>query len=366
MKAEIKIGFIVWLLLVPVVLILWYGWLGIIGEFLAYCSVAGVIIYTSVILNLDGPRKYKYKMADWLDPANQYHPSGYDADKWNVLLDTHFHTRHSDGAMTVEEGIAWHVAMGFNAFFVTDHDTLSNADDIRRLKERYKDQILVMQGVEISTKRGDIAVLGLKEWDFSKFEGLDADEKVQRVVEEAHRQGALVGICHFPWSTGGEKPRWKPGTHLSRKKALDLGFDLMECCNWDDDISPIDDESLAFCQQHQGEIAPVAVTDMHQPDKDRLYGWTLLHVDEFSEEAVLSELRARRTDVLIMPGGVPYPTKHAENPRYAVIKPLSMLGAMFVSLHKGGSISNLDKKGVVAWFVYLVVLFLIIEFFKII
>jgi hypothetical protein len=169
MKPEVKIGIAIWFLLVPAFLISWYGWLGILGDFLAYCMVVTVVFYTAVIVHLDGPRKYKYKMADWLDATNQHHPSGYDESTWNVLLDTHFHTRHSDGLMTVEEGIAWHIAMGFNAFFVTDHDTLSNADDIRRLKDKYKDQILIMQGVEISTKRGDVAVLGLKEWDFSKF-----------------------------------------------------------------------------------------------------------------------------------------------------------------------------------------------------
>ena len=364
MKLEVKIGIAIWFLLVPAFLISWYDWLGIIGDFLAYCMVVTVIIYTAVIVHLDGPRKFKYKIADWLDPANQHHPSGYDSSKLNVLLDTHFHTRHSDGLMTVEEGIAWHIAMGFNAFFVTDHDTLSNADDIRRLKEKYKDQILVMQGVEISTKRGDLAVLGLKDWDFSKLEGLGPDEKVERVVEEAHRQGAVVQICHFPWSTGGSKPRWKPGTHLTREKALDLRFDLMECCNWDDDIATIDNESLEFCRQHPGEIAPVAVTDMHQPDKDRLCGWTLLHVDEFSEDAIMAELRARRTDVLLIPGGIPYPTKHAENPRYTLVKPLAMLGALFISMHKGGAVSNIDTKGIVAWFFYLVVLFILLELFK--
>nr|MDO8114843.1 CehA/McbA family metallohydrolase [Candidatus Sigynarchaeota archaeon] len=360
MKTELKIAIVFWPLIVPAVLINWLDWLGLVGRFMSYCMTAGIIISTSIAIALAGPRKYKFKISDWFGPSSQYHPAGYDKSKYNVVLDTHFHTRYSDGAMTVEEGIAWHIAMGFNAFFVTDHDTLANADDIRRLKEKYKDKILVMQGVEISTKRGDVNVLGLHEWDFDKLKSLDADEKVQCIVEEAHKQHAVVSINHFPWSTGGTKPRWKPGTHLTREKALQLGFDLMEVSNWDDDIATIDDVSIEFCKQHP-DIAPVAVTDVHQPDKDRLCGWTLLHVDEFTEEAVMAELRAKRTDVLLVPGGVAYPTKHKENPAYTVVKPLAQLGTTFISLHQGGAIGNLDKKGVVMWFIYLVLLFVIIE-----
>lgn len=364
MKTELKIGLAVWPLAIPAMLILlqgWQGWLGLLGDFMAYCLFLVVAIYTCVYFALAGPRPTNFKMADWLDPANHHHPSGYDKAKYNVLLDTHFHTRHSDGAMTVEEGIAWHVAMGFNAFFVTDHDTMANADDVRRLKDKYKDRILVMQGLEIATERGHVNVLGLYDWDFSKYKGLDPDERLRKIVADAHAQGAVVTINHFPWSTWGTRPRWQPGTHLTREQAVELGFDLMEVANWDDDISPIDDESLAFCRQHAGQIGPVAATDVHQPDKDPLYGWTLLHVDEFTEAAVMAELRARRTDVLLVPGGLPYPCKHPENPRHAIVKPLAAIGRAIVALHKGGRVSNIDWRGAAAWLGYALLPFIVIE-----
>jgi hypothetical protein len=275
MKTELKIGLAFWPLIVPAVLILvqgWQGWLGLLGDFLAYFLLVAVAIYTCVYFALAGPRPTTFKVEDWLDPANQIHPSGYDKAKYNVLLDTHCHTRHSDGTMTVEEGIAWHIAMGFNAFFVTDHDTMTNAADVQRLKEKYADRILVIQGLEIATERGHVNVLGLKDWDFAKFKGLDPDERLRRTVADAHAHGAVVTIDHFPWSTGGDRPRWKPGTHLTREGAVELGFDLMEVANWDDEISAIDDVSMAFCKQHAGAIGPVVATDVHQPDKDRIYG----------------------------------------------------------------------------------------------
>ncbi len=193
MKTELKLGLAFWPLIVPAVLILvqgWQGWLGLLGDFVVYWLLVAVAIYTCVYFALAGPRPTTFKVEDWLDPTNQYHPFGY----------------------------------------------------------------------------GD----------------------------------------HFPWSTGGDKPRWKPGTHLTRERAVELGFDLMEVANWDDEISQIDDVSMAFCEQHAGVIGPVVATDVHQPDKDRLCGWTLLYVDELTEDAVMAELRAKRTDVLVIPGGLPY------------------------------------------------------------
>ncbi|MEX2680498.1 MAG: CehA/McbA family metallohydrolase [Candidatus Sigynarchaeota archaeon] len=364
MKTELKIGLAIWPLAVPAALLIVMpvqSWTRFLVDFLAYCLFLTVAVFTCVYFALAGPRPVLFKKEDWLDPANQFHPSGYDKAKYNVLLDTHFHTRHSDGTMTVEEGVAWHLAMGFNAFFVTDHDTMANAGDVRRLEEKYKDRIIVMQGLEIATERGHVNVLGLKDWDFARYKGLDPDEKIRCIVADAHAQGAVVSIDHFPWSTGGARPRWKPGTHLTREQAVELGFDLMEVANWDDEISAVDEASIEFCKQHPGAIAPVVATDVHQPDKDMLRGWTLLHVDEFTEEAIMAELRARRTDTLIVPGGLPYPCKHPANPRYTIVKPLADIGRAIVSLHRGGRLSDLDWKGVMTWLGYAFLLFAVIE-----
>jgi hypothetical protein len=75
----------------------------------------------------------------------------------------------------------------------------------------------------------------------------------------------------------------------------------------------------------------------------------------------MAELRAKRTDVLLVPGGLPYPCKHPENPRYAIVKPLAAIGRAIVSLHQGGPVSNLDWKGVATWLGYAMLLFTAIE-----
>jgi hypothetical protein len=49
------------------------------------------------------------------------------------FLDTHAHSTASDGWMTPEQCIMWHIANGFNAFVLTDHNTGKNNKPILEL-----------------------------------------------------------------------------------------------------------------------------------------------------------------------------------------------------------------------------------------
>lgn len=343
------------------ILFLHFGWWGLLGRFIAFFLFMTMVIYLSVIVNLFGPRRYLYRLEDWENPTNQYKPTGYDTKKWNLLLDTHFHTMYSDGRLDIEQAALWHIAMGFNAFFVTDHDTMANQEEIQRVKEKYKDRVIIIQGLEVAPKICHLNILGLSRWDFDKFKGLEPREYIKEVVAEAHKQGAVVSINHYPWSCGGSKPRISPKDHPTREEAVEYGIDLIECANWDDDISPIDTESYEFCKAQDWAIAPVVGTDVHAPDKDKLWGWTLLNIPEFTEAAIMEELRSKRTDVLFAPEGIPYPTKHSENPKIKWLRPLYQLGDIFISFHKGGSLSNLDKGAIAIWLLYLLGFFGFLE-----
>lgn len=310
-------------------------------------------------MNFFGPRRYSYRLLDWTIPENRYSPN-VDKSQWNILLDTHFHTKYSDGTMSVEEGILWHLAVGFNAFFITDHETIAGHKEIAFLQEKYKDQILILPGLELANSMGHFNVLGLKTWDFEKMKGLKDEQYVKAIIEDAHKQGALVSINHFPWSIGGTKPRFSPKKHITREQALEWSIDLMEACNWDDDISPIDKESYNFCKSHPG-IAPVCGTDVHSPDKDQLYGWTLLKTESFTMDAVMQALHQKKTEILFAQSPIPYPVKHHENLSYRLLKPLMQIGQMFIAYHKGGAISNLDWKGLLLWILYVLCGFGIIE-----
>jgi PHP domain len=332
--------------------------IALIMRFISFILLTGSFIFISILVTIFGPDKFTYKIEDWQDPKNQYHPENYDKSKWNILLDTHFHTLYSDGKMTIEQGIHWHIACGFNAFFVTDHNTVENLDEILKLQEKYKDQILVIPGVEIAGKLGHMNIIGLKEWDVEKFGKIDTEEEVKAVVIEAHKQGALTTWNHYPWSYGGEKPRIK--YEPPREDVMSWGIDFIEVSNWDDDIDPIDNVSYEFCNKHP-EIGVTVGTDVHHPTKDNLYAWTLVNTPEFTVEALMKELHNKKTDAAFIPGGIPYPTKHSQNPKYRKLKPIYDMGDVFIGIHKGADISNLDMGIIGIWISYLLGLFLFLE-----
>lgn len=120
-------------------------------------------------------------------------------------------------------------------------------------------------------------VLGIESWDPKKVQGNTTEEKIRSTCKIAHEMGGVVTINHYPWSTGGEKPRIDPKIHPTREQALEWGVDFIEASNWDDDINTIDMLSYNFCKNHDG-IAPVAGTDVHAPEKDSLWAWTLVNV----------------------------------------------------------------------------------------
>ncbi|MHA1683239.1 MAG: PHP domain-containing protein [Promethearchaeota archaeon] len=341
------------------------GWLGFVGRFLSYTGFIMTGIAASVITSVLGPPRFMYNLKSWQDERFHYKPllEAEEKEAGVVLLDTHSHTLASDGKMTYEQSVWYHIAMGFTAMAFTDHETLGDVVEIKRLQEEYRDKMIILQGIEIGTKIGHVCVIGVETWDQSRYKSLSGEQKVMKIVEMARDQNAVVSINHYPWSTGGEKPRFDPSVHLSRDRALELGFQLMEACNWDDDISPIDMASYIFCRDHDG-IGSCAATDIHAPEKDKLYGWTKVNPRAFSEAALMDELRAGRTDVLFQPGGAPYPTLHDESLAYRAFRPLYMVGDMFVTLHQGARVSNVKKGPVFVWFAWLYAMFILSELVK--
>ncbi|MHA1341734.1 MAG: PHP domain-containing protein [Promethearchaeota archaeon] len=328
---------------------------------LIYFIFCFIIISFSVILAIFGP-KIKIKIEDWQKEENQYHPKEYDKNKWNILLNTHSHSIYSDGIMNVEELINWHLAMGFNAFFITDHNNIDCLNELKQIKQKYSNKIIVLPGIEIHSENCHLNILGIEEWKSKWIKGNTTEERIKSIVEAAHSRGALVSINHYPWSTGGAKPRISPEKHPTREQALEWGTDFIEVANWDDDISSIDWESYYFSKKHK-DISPVVGTDVHEPDKNRLYGWTLVSANDFSEKSLMNTLRnhnSSKIDVLINEGGIPYPTNHKKHPLFLIFKPFYQIGNVLISLHKGGKASNLDWYAALAWIFYLFLIYLII------
>lgn len=123
-----------------------------------------------------------------------------------VLLkcDLHVHTNASrDGESPVHEVIAAAKAAGLDAIAITDHDTCDGVLEALRINDP---DLLIIPGVEVSTKHGHLLVLG-------KTEVYPPKEDVLKTIADAKAKGAVTIVPH-PFH------RWRHGVGLRKKQAL--------------------------------------------------------------------------------------------------------------------------------------------------
>ncbi|MFX0011667.1 MAG: PHP domain-containing protein [Candidatus Hermodarchaeota archaeon] len=243
------------------------------------------------------PSSSRYSDDDWKN-INPHLPPTYDKTAYNVIYDHHSHTNYSDGALTIKQNVEWHIAMGFNALTITDHNNMRHIEKIAKVKEEYiKKGILITSGIEWTTIRIHLNFLGVSKWE-SRVSYKPKDEKIINAINKAHDQGGIVVCNHIPWSVFEAKYK----NHPSRETLLEWGVDFIEIVN--DDSQPenvFDQESYNFSMEHAGEIGMLTGTDMHKPDgllSGGVHGWTLLNLNEFTEGALIDELKKKRTKIL--------------------------------------------------------------------
>ena len=107
-----------------------------------------------------------------------------------IWADLHNHTTFSPDSQTspkaLVEALVAHPVV--KAAAVTDHDTIKGLDTVRELAAPYSD-ILIIPGVEIASRQGDIVVLGVQEippkpWD------------VEDIVDFAKATGCVTIAVH--------------------------------------------------------------------------------------------------------------------------------------------------------------------------
>jgi predicted metal-dependent phosphoesterase TrpH len=318
-------------------------------DFLIYFLVMALIIVSSVLISFYGPAQNHYRHTDWLKPEN-YFNAPIDKTKWNIILDTHSHTKAMEGRMNVEQVITFHQAMGFNACCITEHNTLRSILSVLRAQKNHAKDFLVIPGFEYTTSRIHMCILGIKAWKGS-IPLTPTDLEIQQAIKQAHERGGVVVVNHYPWSTWGPVP--KMPDHPTREQMLEWGVDLIEVANWDDEISRYDPESLEFAKTHEN-ISPVVGTDLHYPERIKICGWTVLNAKNFTVEAVMDELRNHRTDVVLLNPYVPYSIYHPPNIWYEIFRPFIMIGNMFQTMYNGGKISNFNTTGALIWVFYII------------
>jgi len=303
--------------------------LSFLKRFLIFNLFFWGLIGVSIPLMVGGPAEYRYFDSDW-DDFN-YVPE-YNSSRWNILYDGHSHTKYSDGHLTPRQNLLWHIAMGFNAMALTDHNTFVGVEEIRQLaRTEFNDSIKVLIGVEWTTDRCHLnlifppnatiavceAIIPSKSYIFTP-----TDVEIQQVIDSTHVLGGIVIVNHY---LSTERIT---DNHPTRQQYLQWEVDYIESVNTDE----YDGVSYQFCIDNG--LGVIATTDMHEPEP--VYGWTTLNAFEFTEEAIFNELKARRTDFIYDPAGSPYDVEHKRNKAYTISFPLIKFGQIFKGIYSSG------------------------------
>lgn len=238
-----------------------------------------------------------YSDNDWKDII-PHTPPGYNNTKYNVVFDQHSHTIFSDGALTIKQNVEWHIAMGYNALTITDHNDMRHIEKVDRVRAEYaKKNFIVSSGIEWTTNQIHLNFLGVSHWD-TKISYKTTEDLIIDAINNAHDQGAIVVCDHIPWSIY----EFNMKNHPSRETLLEWGVDYIEIIN--DDCKPenvYDQKSFDFCLKNKNKIGMITGTDMHTPDglaSGGVHGWTLLNLKEFTEDALMEKLHKKQTSII--------------------------------------------------------------------
>ncbi len=313
----------------------------ILIRFSILMSVSLVLIVSSVLIASFPPSRYDYTNESFdfsLSPI-------YNETQFNIVFDHHSHTKYSDGILTVEQNILWHIAHGFNAMALTDHNTMKGIDEFETLAPMYSSQIILLKGMEWTTGRIHLNLIGITE--LVPVPSINpSDAEIQAAIDATHDQGGVVVADHIPWSL----PRMP--NHPSRAQLLDWDVDYIEMVSeW-----VYDTDSESWCND-TGGFGEITGTDMHHPMN--VWGWTLLKTQNFTAEGIMEQLLTRNTTILYDPVGQEDQSVAAPSARYKIMKPIISLGKHFLPTELSGGYVDWQAFGIAIS--YLVIGFVVVE-----
>jgi len=322
----------------------------ILRRFINLNFILWLTLALSIPAMMFGPDKLRFTDNDW---DNFSFVPDYNSTEWNILLDSHSHTKYSDGKLTPRQNILWHIAMGFNAMVLTDHNTFRGVEKIREIaRNEYDDKIKVFAGLEWTTSRCHLTLIfpthvTAEEYEsvlkFRSYTHTPTDDEIKEVITETKEIGGLVAVNHYPLSD-----RYLLN-QPSRLQFYDWGIDFFEILNG----KSYDYLSHKFSLDNG--LGVLSATDMHVPGP--VHSWTLLNVSEFTEEAIFTELKQKRTSYLFDLDGSPYDVEHKNNPGYIFLSPLIQIGSMLNSMYRSDRFLSLAF--VLIGFIYLT--FIVLE-----
>ncbi|KAJ1733767.1 hypothetical protein LPJ61_001409 [Coemansia biformis] len=302
-------------------------------HFLQVLTLAIVIILLLVAVSvpvsnngMPRPNDYTDMKFDWTtDPRSYLSPMNSSFSTYNILLDAHLHTTYSDGVLSPGQVVEYARANGYNAIIVTDHQGVEGSIAAKEYAEKHhKDQITVITGMEYTCCRIHMNLIGINE-SVTVSPPFPSDDELRSVINKVHGMGGLVIVNHIPWSNTTLLP-WDVArlpNNPTREQLLEWGVDGFEVVNQ----NTFDLRSYQFVQQHSDRLVALTGSDMHYPGSS--FAWTTINARNRSANAILNEIRNRRTSFLLDASG----TRPIQSPPYAKqyfrYAPWGMLGDYF-------------------------------------
>jgi predicted metal-dependent phosphoesterase TrpH len=114
-----------------------------------------------------------------------------------MILDLHSHSIASDdGRAKVENYCQWieRRRLPLDGFVLTEHRQFDDASDYRALEDRFG--LLILKASEVETEYGHVLVFGVNADLRAAFDFARIDNRLEVVLEQAKRCGAVAVPCH--------------------------------------------------------------------------------------------------------------------------------------------------------------------------
>ncbi|MDD1678740.1 MAG: PHP domain-containing protein [Methanomicrobiales archaeon] len=190
-----------------------------------------------------------------------------------LKCDLHIHSSFSrDGESRVEDILRRAEQVGLDAIAITDHDTVEGSLHARRIRS----PVLIIPGIEVSTRQGHIIVLGIDV-------PLPPRRDVLETIEEARARGGLVILPH-PYHM------WRHGVARKMKGSI-RAVDAVEAFNSRYIVGTANRKAALMARRYQKPC--VGGSDAHHA---RFVGFGVTYIDaEPTVDSILSAIREGKT-----------------------------------------------------------------------
>jgi hypothetical protein len=187
----------------------------------------------------------------------------------------HTHSTNSDGKLSPQENVAWHIQHEYDFLTITDHNrvTLFEQDGA----------CLIIPGVEISARREEtqvdyhVVAIGVRQMPIPHMSG------TQETIDAVNRVGGLCFIAHPYWHDHTLEDLLPLHGHI--------GIEIFNTGCW---VEIQKGHSLAHWDgllRRGPTLWGLATDDSHWKYPDHGYGWIMLRAEKLDEENVLAALR---------------------------------------------------------------------------